>query len=122
MREVIEALGLAMWVESASMVFLFSLGMVYLCGRMLFLVKTPVGKNRIAAIAIFLSAAMFSVDVIYKVIPQWVRQFFCLIGIGCVLYTLVGMRLFGRADKLLDKKIAPDEFDDEGIVKKKGKK
>jgi hypothetical protein len=125
-KEVLVLIGFYQYLQPSVSIFAFSLGMVYLLGRMLFIVKTPVGKNRIAAIslgvgALSIMSSVFIKSEQYLSIINKIYQFLFLVGIGCILYTLIGMKIFSRINKFQDRIIGEDsdEYDSEGIIKTK---
>ena len=124
------------------MISFSALGVVYLFSRMLFLTMNPVVKNIIAILSIMLFSFLFLVNnnpyyveegfgSLFELNNQdkvcllinWIFHFF----MSVVVYVLVGFRLYGRVDWLLDKKIGKDTLPKEvkeyekKINSKKGK-
>ncbi len=91
------------------LVFLGSLGNVYLMGRMLNVVKTNTQKNTIAILTMIISYAIYfynfgvSLSLFQKI---WTAFIYCSISI--ILYVLIGFKLYDRVDHLLDK-VAEDK-------------
>lgn len=96
-------------------IFLSMLGVVYIFGRMLELVKTNRGRNAIAIITSFpisyWTVIMYDINRLQHPLEIWWRTFIYAIG-ACILFVLVGWKLFDRVDNLLDKKVAPDDEND----------
>jgi hypothetical protein len=69
-------------------------------------------------------SATQAVDVAVKYIPDYIETFLFYIGMGCILYTIVGMRIFSRLNKLQNRVIADDDeqYDSEGNSSKKKKR
>jgi hypothetical protein len=127
-KEILVLIGFHQYLQPSVSIFAFSLGMVYLFGRMLFMVKTPIGKNRVAAISLgfgtlAVMSSVFIKNEKYLVIIDKLYQFFFLVGIGCILYTLIGMRIFSRINRFQDRIIGEDSegYDPEGMITTKNK-
>lgn len=106
-KKILEALGIWYPVITGINIFVPTLAMVYLFGRMLGVAKKTTTKNLIAAITAFISSALyltFSKEILFNKI--WNIYF-----IGCIviiIYVLIGFTLFERVNNALDK-VAPDE-------------
>ena len=122
-KEILSLVGFYEYLQPALTIFITTMGMVYVFGRMLGIAKTWVGKNRIAVISGLVLSAGYSFSPVRQVIPSEVMEFMFMVGLIYVLYTLIGMRMASRLGKFQDKKLADGGFD-EGIpeVTKAGKK
>lgn len=113
---VFSAIGLSKLLLSAVLIFLPTLGAVYLLGRMLGIARTPRMKNSIAFLAMtiltiwrdYLINGKFTFTVDSLLIRLW--EVVVIIGCVIILYVLVGFRLFSRIDKLMDKKVGEDDI------------
>jgi len=92
-------------------IFIMSLGTVYIFGRMLDLINSNRGRNFIALVTSFalsyFSILVYDGDILvneYEI--YWRTVLYATSSI--ILYVLLGWRLFDRVDNLLDKKVAPD--------------
>ncbi len=99
------------------LIFLASLGMVYLLGRVLGLVNSMRGRNLVGLITMS-TFSFFYVFIIDHIIPAWITNSDFLLSIykifpdigklvifillEILLYTLIGMKLYSRIDNLLD--------------------
>ena len=107
------SLGFLVYVKPAIVTFMVTMGAVYGLGRMLNVVKTRIGKNRVAMLAIVVVGPL---EALAKV-PQKVNDCAMLVGLGILLYTLIGMKLFSRLDRVQDVKIGEDDPNqDEGTI------
>ncbi len=106
-KDVLVSLGIYDPIVIGLNIFIPTMAMVYLFGRMLNLAKTNEVKNGIAAFTGFVSTALY---LTMKEVPLFI-QIWNIYWIGCVvilLYVLVGFTLFSRIDTLFDK-IAADK-------------
>lgn len=89
-------------------IFIPTMAMVYLFGRMLNIVKKDTGKNLVAFITIVVSCTLQvfvgKTELFWKI---W--NFYFAICVGIILYVLVGFTLYPRIDNFLDKFFARDE-------------
>lgn len=100
----------------ALVIFIISLGVVYIFGRQLELVNSNRGKNLISILVAFPLAywSILIYDLELLVHPWEVYWRTLVYGAGSsILFVLLGWRLFDRVDYLLDKKVAPDKGDPE---------
>jgi len=104
-------------------IFIIALGIVYILGRMLEIVNSDRGRNAVAIIVIFVcsywSILIYDMDIVINELEIYWRTLTYATG-SCILFVLIGWKLFDRIDNLLDKKIAPDE--NETNNKKRGRK
>ena len=108
-------MGFLAYVKPAIVTFVATMGAVYGLGRMLDVVKTRTGKNRVAMLTILLVGPLE----VLALIPQKVNDCVMLIGLGILLYTLIGMKLFSRADRIQDAKLGEDDPNqDEGTTQR----
>lgn len=102
-------------------IFIAALGIVYIVGRMLEIVNSDRGRNAVALLVIFplsyWSVIMYDLDIIVHPLEVYWRTL-VYGSSACVLFVLIGWKLFSRIDNLLDNKIAPDD-DDKKRRKKK---
>lgn len=119
-KDVIMVL-LEMFARSGS-IFLVSLAMVYIVGRMFELTKSFRVKNFVALVCLYGFSALSTYMMIgFVALAPFLWEVFLYGSYALVLYVLIGFRLFDRIDNLLDKKIGEDQ----GFPKtrrKKGKK
>ena len=109
------------YVKPSIVTFILTMGAVYGLGRMLDVVKTRTGKNRVAMSAI---VVMGPLEVL-GIVPKLVNDCAIVVGFGILLYTLIGMKLFSRLDKIQDAKLGEDDpSQDEGTtsVRRRGRK
>jgi amino acid transporter len=103
-----EILNITTFLTLPFIVFLVSLGFVYLFGRMLNLLKTATTKN-ITAFTVMILCYIFyfyflsQLDLIHKIWTGIIH-----LSISIIFYTLLGFKLYSRVDTLLDKKLSPD--------------
>jgi len=91
-----------------------TMAFVYIVGRMLNICKKDLGKNIIATIVNFgITYFYVSLYINYDSTKELIWLIINKGSIGIILYVLIGFKLFGRIDNLLDKKIAND------VVRKK---
>lgn len=91
------------------LVFISSLGSVYLFGRMLNIVKKATHKNIVALVSMVACYVFYFYyfDVNLTLIQKfWSALIYCSISI--VLYVLIGFKLYDRVDNLFDK-VAEDK-------------
>jgi len=100
---ILRYLGIARYIQSVINIFIVTLGMTYLFSNMLEITKTNIGKGRVAIITIIICSITFTVDVVYKFIPKYLFDTAFLIGFGCILYTIIGIRFYSRMDDLQNK-------------------
>lgn len=102
------------------LVFLISLGSVYLFGRMFNVVKSNTRKNVLAFIVMTLCYVFYFYFL--SSLNIYDRIWFGLIylALSIIFYTLIGFKLYTRVDNFLDKKLASD--DDKKEIKSKKKK
>lgn len=84
--------------------FLISLAMVYLFGRMLGLVKTNTSKNVVAFISMVGSYVFYFFY--YQKNPNLMQSVWHILiyfSISVLFYVLIGFKLYDRVDGLLDK-------------------
>ena len=107
-------LGFLIYVRPMIVTFIVTMGSVYGLGRMLDVIKTRVGKNRVA----FISCLLFGPLEVLGYIPKKVEDCVIICGLGILCYTLIGMKLFSRIDKIQDIKFGEDDpSQDEGTTK-----
>lgn len=89
--------------------FIISLAMVYLFGRMLNLVRTTVKKNWVAILSLLSSYLFyfFVYDTKFE-LNQKIWNTLIYISISIIFYVLLGFKLYDRVDQLLDK-VAADK-------------
>jgi hypothetical protein len=98
-------------LRDGALIFIPTLAVVYIFGRMLGILKTYRTKNTLALVTNFLMS-YFYVNMMYDFEGDtyWmVWNVFYKGCLGILLYVLVGFKLFDRMDHLLDKKIADDK-------------
>jgi len=92
--------------------FVFSLGIVYIFGRMLSLVNSYFGRNFLAIITAFpasyLLVKTYDVDNLISPLELYWKTIIYAV-VACMFFVLIGWKLFDRVDHFLDKKFAPDE-------------
>ncbi len=88
------------------LVFIITLSIVYIPGRLLSLTSSSRVKSMLALISITTFSTLFILDVI----PMKLQHILLVTGLGIIFYTLVGMRLFDRIDYLLSKKVGPSSY------------
>ncbi len=88
------------------LVFIITLSVVYIPGRLLSLTSSSRVKSMLALISITTFSPLFYLNVI----PMKIQHLLLVTGIGIIFYTLVGMRLFDRIDYLLSKKVGPSSY------------
>lgn len=90
------------------------LGIVYIFGRMLDILRSDRARNGIAIITAFPTswwlARIYDFDKITNEEEFWWRVIIHAL-IGCVLFVLVGWKLFDRVDNFFDKRFAEDNGD-----------
>lgn len=105
----------------AFVIFVMSLGTVYIFGRMLDLVNSDKGRNAIALLVSlvlsYISILIYDTKIIVHAWEIYWRTFLYSTS-SIILYVLIGWRLFDRVDNFLDKRFAPDN----GPPKNKTKK
>lgn len=88
------------------------LGVVYIFGRMLEVLNSDRARNGIALLTAFPTswwlARIYDMDIVLSPEELWWRVILYAL-IGCVLYVLVGFKLFDRVDHFFDKRFAPDQ-------------
>ena len=95
-----------------------TLGVVYMCGRLLFPKMKRKGKNRIAFFTLLVTG--FTVTLVFDytgLIDRYDRLVFIRYiidsalysSVAAVFYVVVGWRFYSRADRFLDKKFAKDD-------------
>jgi len=90
--------------------FLITMAMVYLFGKMLNIAKSDTAKNSIAFVTCILCSVAnvyFKLNDFSKFTLLNYRDIFIQTCVGILLYVLLGFKLFNRIEGLLDK-IAPD--------------
>ena len=109
-------MGFLAYVKPAIETFIVTMAAVYGMGRMLDVVKTRTGKNRVAMIAIVIAGPIE----VLGLVPKGINDCLLVVGIGVLLYTLIGMKLFSRVDKIQDTKLGEDDPNqDEGTTSKR---
>jgi len=90
--------------------FLVSMGVVYLFGRMLDLVRTSRTKNLLAFMAM-VGVYVFYFSCIESDLPLVQSLWFSTIyaSTSVILYVLVGFKLYDRVDNFLDKHLGHDK-------------
>lgn len=101
-------------------VFVITIGMVYIFGRMLEILKNYRTKNFFALFTM-IALYMFYFFRYNHTLPinEMIWTFFVYISISALLYVLIGFKLYNRVDTLLDR-VVPDTI--EKIEKKEKKK
>lgn len=105
-----EILNVLSFIYLPFLVFLVSLGNVYIFGRMLGLLKKPHPKNLLAIITMV--SCYFFYFWIYKPeysINERIWLSIIYIAITSIFYTIIGFKFHERADAWLDRKIASDK-------------
>ena len=101
-------------------IFIPTISFVYMSGRMLNILISNVSRNLLAIITNY-GLAVFYIH--YFIGYESTQEFIWFIlfrgGLGIVLYVLVGFKLFGRIDNLLDKKLASDQSETKTKKKRK---
>jgi hypothetical protein len=104
-----EILVVASFIYIPFIAFIISLGMVYLFGRMLEILKNYRSKNAFAVIVMLAVYAFYFLK--YNPafsLEQKIWYAIIYTAISVILYVLVGFKLYDRVDALLDKKIGAD--------------
>lgn len=99
-------------VLRSAVIFVVSLGIVYMFGRMLEIVNSNRGRNLIAILVAYPLAywSIIIYDMQELIHPMEIYWRTLVYGsMSCIFFVLIGWRLFDRADKFLDKKFAPDD-------------
>ena len=101
--------------------FTVGLGSVYIVGRMLAIVNTNRARNTVAALTIaggsVWTTIMYDVGVIIHP-HEYIWRPIVYTAIGCLLYVILGFKLAGRLDGMLNKKMGEEnELDDMGKQK-----
>lgn len=99
-------------------IFIPTMAMVYLFGRMLNIAKKDRSKNLVAFITIVSSSWLqlfFNTNKLFSKI--W--NFYFIVCIGILLYVMIGFNLYPRFDAWLDKVFAKDENGKRRITRKK---
>lgn len=105
-----------------------TLGLVYIAGRMLELLKTDRSKNILAIISIYSLQFLYELfelqtnktpEILLKTLNEKGWDIFLYGTISIVIYVTVAWRLYSRIDNFLDKKIGEDEFKPTNKKKKK---
>lgn len=98
-----------------------TLGVVYMCGRLLFPKLKDMAKNRIAFITVVVIAYTTTLmwDYPWMIQPlgapnitellQFALEGFLYGAIGTVFYIVIGWRFYSRVDAFLDKKFGKDD-------------
>ena len=101
--------------------FTVGLGSVYIVGRMLAIVNTNRARNTVAALTIAGGSVWTTIMYDAAVIVHPHEYFWRPIvytAIGCLLYVILGFKLAGRLDGMLNKKMGEEnELDDMGKQK-----
>lgn len=95
------------------LIFIPTLAVVYIFGRMLGFLKSYRTKNTLALIINFITAYMY-VNLVYEFDGDWQWMAWNVFYKGCIgilWYVLIGFHLFDRIDNLLDHKLYKDEKD-----------
>lgn len=87
-------------------IFVIGLSAVYLLGRMLGFVQTYRQKNLVGFIT--MAVADFWLLSVFEISLDPVFEYVLYLSFAIMWYVLLGFRLYDRADKFLDKKIAKD--------------
>ncbi len=96
-----------------------TLGLVYIAGRMLELLKTDRSKNILAIISIYSLQFFYELfelqtnktpEIVLKTLNEKGWDIFLYGTISIVIYVTVAWRLYSRIDHFLDKKIGEDNF------------
>lgn len=99
-------------------IFIPTMAMVYLFGRMLNIAKKDTGKNLVAFFTIVISCGLQvfigKTELFWKI---W--DFYFAICVGIILYVLIGFTLYPRIDHFFDKFFARDEDGKRHIRRKK---
>lgn len=91
-------------------IFIPSLGLVYLFGRMLEVLKTDKAKNSLAMISIYsLSYLYMNVLYAYENILTLIWDVIFYGSFATILYVLIGFTLYNRYNNWESKKFAPDK-------------
>jgi len=97
------------YIKPSIITFTLTMGAVYASGRMLDKVKTRQGKNSVALLVIIVFGPLLTMGFI----PKGIEDSLMIVGIGILSYTLIGMRLFSRVDKIQDAKLGEDDPDED---------
>ncbi len=87
-------------------VFIVTLSIIYIPGKLLSLTSSPRVKNLLALVSIPTFSTLFYLNVI----PMKLQHLLLVTCIGIVVYTLVGMRIFDRVDFFLSKTVGPSSY------------
>lgn len=101
-KNALESVGLLKPILIALNVFIPTMAMVYLFGRMLEVTKTNRGKNSIAAITAFTSSGLYITLSGNSMFDKIWNIYF----VGCIVilfYVLIGFTLYSRVDTFFDK-------------------
>lgn len=101
-------------------IYLMVQGVVYILGRMLCIVNSEVGRNAVAVIfsIVFGTWSVYLYDIWINTLDfLWKVSIFSITP--CILFVLIGWKLFDRTDHFLDKKFAEDNCDLPKTPKKK---
>ena len=99
------------WILNIFLIGLSSLGIVYLFGKMLNIIKTHKEKNTIAFISFIINSISFLyVEQFGNKITKFIWNAWLLISILNVLYVWILWRSADRADNFLDKKGFKDKL------------
>ncbi len=108
-----------MFFVKLAMIALSTLGIVFVSGRMLGVLKTDKTKNGLAVVVLFLASALVVIRMNhvnelltemtqYELVGILLETLFYF-AISAVVYVLFVWRLWWRLDTLLDKKIGKDD-------------
>jgi multisubunit Na+/H+ antiporter MnhG subunit len=122
LEHVLNIIGFYKYIQPVMAGFVLSLGVVYIFGRMLDIIKNPRHKNITALITMLIYTPLK----VYDLIPEYLNDILITLGWIAVLYTILGMRLFDHLNKLQDKTFGEVIFIDvktgeERVMKKKAK-
>lgn len=105
------------------MIFIIVLAFVYIVGRMLGIVKSYQIKNIIALLLVvplsYLYVEIFQTELL-SFEKYWYISLYT--SVACILFVLLGWKLFDRVDTFLDTKFAPDKETPKPKERKKRKK
>ncbi len=117
LEEILEFIKAEEVLQKIISVFIITLSIIYIPGRLLNLTSSPRVKNILALISIL----TFTPLLVLKLIPMEFLHLLVVTSIGIVVYTLLGMRIFDRVDTLLSKTIGPSSYTEEEGHKHKKK-
>ncbi len=106
-------------VKTVVSIFVITLSLVYIPGRLLGFIRSPRLKNMVALLSIF----TFTPLLLLEIIPLKILNLIIVSSVVIVVYTLLGMRIFDRTDSFLSKILGKSSFEEKEVpIKTKKKK